>query len=551
MRNRAFLKVALLGLLTLALVPGLAAAGQEMLASQAAERATAVSGPVIAISPLSHDFGLVLVGNSASFDYTVSNTGDADLTIYSASSSDPTLAVTVGSMLVSAGGSTTMSVTYTPTSGADLAATITVTSNASNGDFGVNATGRGDTAPMLTLTPAGTAPDHSYNVAAYTTLAIHVAATDAEGDHVTLSATGLPVGATFLDNGDDTGDFSWTPNPVDAGTHDLSLCGSDGAASSCEAVHIAVTATNNPPHADPGGPYAGGTGQVVVFDGSGSSDPDGNALTYDWNFGDGNTGTGVTATHVYGTAGNYNVSLMVTDNGTPPLSDTGYTVADILTSVQVRLILKTPGSGKLKTFGGSPQEVGLENGTFTLTDIDPTTFSMSASSYCGTASVPVTSKGATLGDLDRNGVPDLDITFPRSGIADMLGCFSNNSQVTLTVAGRTFASAGSIPVVGSIVVTLQTHGSTSPVSAFAAPNPFNPETSISYSLRNSGNVTIRIYSLQGRLVRNLYEGYAGAGTSEVRWNGRDNSGNTVPSGLYFVKVQQGADSGVFKVMVAK
>ena len=71
MRNRAFLKVVLLGLLTFAFVPGLAGAanqGQDltgMLASSAAERATALGGPVIRISPSSHDFGRVNVGSSS------------------------------------------------------------------------------------------------------------------------------------------------------------------------------------------------------------------------------------------------------------------------------------------------------------------------------------------------------------------------------------------------------------------------------------------------------------------------------------------------------
>lgn len=50
------------------------------------------------------------------------------------------------------------------------------------------------------------------------------------------------------------------------------------------------------------------------FDGSASSDADGSITAYAWNFGDGNTGTGATATHTFSTAGNYEVSLTVTDD---------------------------------------------------------------------------------------------------------------------------------------------------------------------------------------------------------------------------------------------
>ncbi|MEZ5543194.1 MAG: PKD domain-containing protein [Pseudomonadota bacterium] len=70
-----------------------------------------------------------------------------------------------------------------------------------------------------------------------------------------------------------------------------------------------------PPVADPGGPYAAAAGATVLFDGSGSSDPDGGAIVaYDWDFGDGGQGSGVTPTHVYAGAATYTVTLTVTDD---------------------------------------------------------------------------------------------------------------------------------------------------------------------------------------------------------------------------------------------
>src|SRR5512147_1416858 len=89
MRNRAFLKVALLGVLALALVPGLAMASPAAMSSESAARATAVSGPVITVSPLSYDFGRVNVGSGMDALFLCSNTGDADLTVSSMDSSDP------------------------------------------------------------------------------------------------------------------------------------------------------------------------------------------------------------------------------------------------------------------------------------------------------------------------------------------------------------------------------------------------------------------------------------------------------------------------------
>ena len=57
------------------------------------------------------------------------------------------------------------------------------------------------------------------------------------------------------------------------------------------------------------------SGLALSVDGSGSSDPDGSVASYAWDFGDGGSATGVTASHTYAAAGTYQVSLTVTDNG--------------------------------------------------------------------------------------------------------------------------------------------------------------------------------------------------------------------------------------------
>src|SRR5205823_13510978 len=76
---------------------------------------------------------------------------------------------------------------------------------------------------------------------------------------------------------------------------------------------IAVGAVNQPPTAAPGGPYAGNEGTALAFDGAGSSDPEGDALTYAWSFGDGASGAGATPSHAYADNGTYTVTLVVTD----------------------------------------------------------------------------------------------------------------------------------------------------------------------------------------------------------------------------------------------
>ena len=69
------------------------------------------------------------------------------------------------------------------------------------------------------------------------------------------------------------------------------------------------------------------------------------------------------------------------------------------------------------------------------------------------------------------------------------------------------------------------------------PNPFNPSTMVVYTLPQPGPVRILIYDVAGRLVRILVDGLRDAGRRSVQWNGRDNRGTPVASGVYFVRLE--------------
>ncbi len=70
-----------------------------------------------------------------------------------------------------------------------------------------------------------------------------------------------------------------------------------------------------------------------------------------------------------------------------------------------------------------------------------------------------------------------------------------------------------------------------------APNPFNPETAIGYSVSRAGRVEIRIYNVAGALVRRLDQRAPAPGRYVARWNGTDDGGRPLSSGVYFYEIQ--------------
>lgn len=83
------------------------------------------------------------------------------------------------------------------------------------------------------------------------------------------------------------------------------------------------------------------------------------------------------------------------------------------------------------------------------------------------------------------------------------------------------------------------------------PNPFNPTTTISFSLAQAGDTQLGIYNLKGQLVRSLVNDVRNAGNHSVVWDGKDNNGNTVSSGIYYYKMTAGKYSSTKKMIMMK
>ncbi|KAA3604632.1 MAG: T9SS C-terminal target domain-containing protein [Calditrichaeota bacterium] len=71
------------------------------------------------------------------------------------------------------------------------------------------------------------------------------------------------------------------------------------------------------------------------------------------------------------------------------------------------------------------------------------------------------------------------------------------------------------------------------------PNPFNPNTTISFTLAKDSNVSLKIYNENGGFVKELTSGFSHEGSHSINWNGTDQNGNLVSSGTYFYKIEAG------------
>jgi tetratricopeptide (TPR) repeat protein len=83
------------------------------------------------------------------------------------------------------------------------------------------------------------------------------------------------------------------------------------------------------------------------------------------------------------------------------------------------------------------------------------------------------------------------------------------------------------------------------------PNPFNPETTISFAIPTSGNVTLSVYNIRGQKVKTLLDDNKDEGAHSIVWNGTDESGRNVGSGIYFYRIESQGFSQTHKMVLLK
>jgi len=131
---------------------------------------------------------------------------------------------------------------------------------------------------------------------------------------------------------------------------------------------------------------------------------------------------------------------------------------------------------------------------------------------------------------------------------------ANGHSVINQGSGWTSFTQGELMIRAIVYTGTSIEGELNPALTLAAsnfPNPFNPTTTISYSVPTSGPTTVKVYNLKGQEITTLVNNEMTSGNYSVVWNGTDSKGNSVSSGIYFVRVQNSGKAVTSKMLLSK
>lgn len=202
-------------------------------------------------------------------------------------------------------------------------------------------------------------------------------------------------------------------------------------------------------------------------------------------------------------------------------------------SGQTVTLMQRPGPGSLGSSGDNPD--------ITLSDEAAT--SIDSITFTGTQQVVGTFRpdpqALSLFDQeDVNGNWILQVLDSRTS---QVGILTGWGLRIKTIASSVVTSSGRADRVGPASFHLHQN----------QPNPFNPTTTIRYSMQTAGPVTMTVYNLLGQEVRTLVSGRKAAGDHLVQWDGKDRQGAPVASGIYFYRLESEGKSLVRKMLLVK
>ena len=356
-------------------------------------------------------------------------------------------------------------------------------------------------------------------------------------DAIALLASGLPPGAKFVDFGDGQGAFGWDPTRDQMGDYLVRIIASSaGGLADTALTSIRVGNLNHAPLARANGPYTGTVDLPILVTSGGSGDPDGDAVSYHWTFGDGTTQEGPEPLHTYRASGFYPIALIVSDGA---LSAEDHTLATVSEPDSARAFVVPFGAhngqepiqlqartGKLRV------AIEIVDAPLSVLDVDRFSFRMEVKGLGSVDSISADPTTFVLGDVDGNGIFDASACFSRGALRMLFDGVSGRLRALTTIGvalldGRRFNAPLPLEVMspdGSLRVLL-------------APNPLNPAGMFSFVTTRVGAARLTLFNARGRLVRTLLDTRSlSIGYHDIIIDARGD-GPLLSSGVYFYRFE--------------
>jgi hypothetical protein len=453
----------------------------------------------------------------------------------------------------------------TPPGSTDITVTLTDGTNTVSETFTVTVNG---TAPVNSPPVLATIGNQAVNEGQVSH--VPLSATDPDGDAMSWSVS-LPGFAAFtLGNsgpGSITATLDLAPGYCQSGTYSASVAVSDGARQDSETFTITVVNVNRAPTWDAASYSAtlseGGTTSVNVS----ASDPDeacgqappalslkasdaGGALNASLT--DNGNGTGTLAlAAASNAAGTWHVTLRQADVANASLaSDVTVTVTVNQSETPPAAVAFTDAKQIRLDIGKPRERFYLEPVSgFTIFEVNLSSVRLFAWPGSGTVTsiAPLQDGFDFTTDKDHNGRLELRMEF---GKDDLRALFANMGDRVDAAMTLKFTIAGGT----QLEVTLNADVAREPKGVIKrlGPNPLNPETAVSVVTARDGRLRVRVFDVNGKLVRTLVdETSVPAGLHVVRFDGRDRHGLSLSSGRYFVQAETDEGDDVSPLTILK
>ncbi len=443
---------------------------------------------------------------------------------------------------------------WTPTAGGTYGATVRVTDNGVPGmdDF-----------EAIVFTITETVVNHAPVLGAIgnktvneqTALTFTATATDPDaGQTLTFSLdAGAPAGSTINAS---SGAFSWTPTEAQGpGNYPITVRVTDNGSpimNDFETITVTVNEVNVAPVLAAIPNKTGTVGVAITFTATATdADIPANSLAFSLASGSPSGATINAATGAFSwtpsAAGTFPVTVRVTDNGTPALSDSKSFTITVTASQQVV-------AAHAFFFGLNLITILESRDPFTCVEIEPVRHSFDIRQV-DLHSVQMTYKGMSItalsqidGDRNHNGDREIQACFSKPDLRRLFASLPRGlSKVTVDITGDLPNGVKFKDRVDHFVLVLGIDC----LAIRVSPNPLNPETVLSFVTSKSGPVSIQIFDVRGRLVKSLYNGTMDAGLNQVRWDGSTKNGNRVATGVYFIRTKTVDGEAVERATVLK